>query len=310
MQKIIALFLIVACLSCNRTLYTVTYSNVCGSEEDFIYTSKETNLSYQTYNAFAAGYEGNDPPPRRAIVEIDVQSNLGEEIYLFKVSLPNHWGSLDVSADRNRIAVTLIDTISTLYVFSRAEDRIIAKMVKGQNPCFFPDADSLLYEKDNQIFIYSIISDSERLFIDEGSNPRIATEFKKLVYKRNTQIILLNLNDLEESIIADTATASHPDISPDGSKIIYSRYDTSGIRTFFLTDTLGTILKTYEAKGAFIPDYWGTNPYPYFVGNDKFVYRAYSENAPLKILYLQELTRDTPILIREEFKIHHPEDAE
>jgi hypothetical protein len=306
MQKIIAFILIIICFSCSRTLYIVTYSNVCGSKGNFIYASKETDLSYQSFDPFA-GYRGTEPPPRRAIVEINARSNLEKEIYLFREPPQRTWGSLDVSNDCEKIAVVLSDT---LCIISRENDGIIAKIGGGENPCFFPYGDSLLYEKDNQIFIYSFISNSERLFIEEGNNPRIDMEVKKLVYKRNTQIILLNLNNLEESTIADTTMTSNPDISPDGSKIIYSAYDTSGTRTFFLRDTLGTTLRTYEAKGAFIPNHWAINPYPYFVGNDKFVYRAYSGNVPFKILYLQELTSNTPILIRQEFETHYPENRE
>jgi dipeptidyl aminopeptidase/acylaminoacyl peptidase len=303
MQKIIAFLLIIACFSCYRTVYIVTYSNVCGSEEDFIYTAKETNLSYQIFDPFV-GYRGTDPPHRRAIVGINLRSNLEEEIYLFKESPRYSWGPLDVSNDRDKIAILLSDT---LCVISREEDRIIEKIWGGKNPCFFPDSDSLLYEKDGRIFIYSLISNSERLFIEEGCNPRIDEEERKMVYKRDTQIVLLNLTTLEEFILLDTAGVSNPDISPDGSKIIYSTYDTSGTRTFFLIDTLGTALGTYEAKGAFIPNHWAINPYPYFVGNDRFVYRAYSENVPFKVLYLQELTNNTPILIREEFEIFDEE---
>jgi hypothetical protein len=310
MQKISVLLLTILFCSCSRTVYSVAYHNVCGSQENFIYTTKETNLSYQTFNIFGGYYEGTDPPNRWAIVKINIQNNLEEEIYLFKELLPYYWDALDVTESRNRIAVVLTDTTTKLCIISREEDRIIEKIEGVKNPCFFPDADSLLYEKNNQIFVYSIISGSERLFVEEGCTPRIDREANKMVYKRGTQIVLLNLSDFKESILVDTARASNPDISPDGLKIIYSAYDTSGTRTFFLIDTLGTALDKYVAEGAYIPKHWAINPYPYFVGNDKFVYRAYSENVPLKILYLQELTSNSPVLVRQEFKTYYPEEEE
>lgn len=298
-KRIIIILLIMAFLSCprcNRTVYRVTYSNVCGSWEHYIYTSKETCLSHEHFDP-TAGYLTDDADRTRTIIGINVQNDTEEEIYYFSEAPQGSWGSLDVSNERERIAVVLSDT---LCIISIEREEIIAKVGGGKNPCFLPDGNRLLYEKDDQIFIYSIFAGSENLFIEEGFNPRIDEEERKMVYIRDTQIILLNLSNFEESILVDTADVSNPDISPNGSKIIYSAYDTSGTRTFFLIDTLGTKLETYEAKGAIVSGIWSMNPYPYFVENDKFVYRSYSQMTPLKILYLQELDKDTPVLIRRE----------
>ncbi|MEO0293693.1 MAG: hypothetical protein ABIN61_05675 [candidate division WOR-3 bacterium] len=142
MQKISNILLSLLLLSCSRTVYQVTYSNVCGSKENFIYTSKETDLSCQTFNFLGGYYEGSNPPQRRAIVGINIQTNFEEEIYLFREPPQGTWGSLDVSNDLKKIAVVLNDT---LCIISRESEEIIAKIVEGRNPCFFPSADSLLY---------------------------------------------------------------------------------------------------------------------------------------------------------------------
>jgi len=298
-KRVIAVLLILAflsCPSCYRTVHRVTYSNVCGSWENFIYTSKETFLAHQHFDP-TADYLTDDATRVRTIVGINIQNDLEEEIYLFDEAPQGDWGSLDVSNERERIAVVLRDT---LCIISTEREKIIAKIEGGKNPCFLPDGDKLLYEKDGQIFIYSVFSGSGSLFIEEGCNPRIDEKERKMVYIRDTQIILLNLSNFEEFLLVDTANVSNPDISPDGSKIIYLVH---GTRTFFLIDTLGTELETYEAKGAFPPNRRVIN-YPYFVGNDKFVYRSYSYITPFKILYLQELSRNTPVLIRREYETY------
>ena len=119
MKRAIAFLLIVALLSCSlcsRSVYRVTYSNVCGSWGNFLYTSKETLSAKQYYDPIV-GYTADDDATRiRTIVGVNVIDRTEEEIYLFSAAPIYAWGSMDVSNGREKIAVVLRDTLCIIFI--------------------------------------------------------------------------------------------------------------------------------------------------------------------------------------------------
>ena len=156
--------------------------------------------------------------------------------------------------------------------------------------------------RETQILLYAFPSKTTKVFIEKGSSPRLDRKADKLVYQKNNQIIVMDLTTSQSHIVADTGYT--PDISPDGTCIIYTR-NFDGREKLILADTLGQITGTYNLKGDFEPKFYYIHPYPYFVSNDKLVYRAYSEDPPFKSIYLQNLGSNNTREIVREYKTHN-----
>ncbi|RKZ22573.1 hypothetical protein DRQ23_04810 [bacterium] len=292
-RKIESAILIIFLISCTRTSFSVLYDTCCGTPSGDIYVVRKEKTSIQEYNVFGGYYESNysrSPATRTSLMRMDTIGGKEEVAIVYPQEiLWSRLEDLNISSNKEFYSFSYRET---LYLLSFQDTSCHAIVDSATNPFFFPDGESLLFERGTGIYVYRIRDGTSSEFLDSASFPSIDSAGKYLCFMRDTFSIVM---DLETGVEVFKDTSIHyPRISPDGSKVIGLRF--SGELAIF-DRTTGNLITQINLIGAsaLCPSR------PSFVGNDMVVYRGYSAGSILKAIYLLNLNNKHTHILAKEF---------